>query len=339
MGVNKVTGAATELRQLLEDDSPGSEERWRAWADSCLLPDRLTATALAEYWKVVCDFDVVLARNIEHPIGVPEGTVVVAGSGKETFKTFNVSTAASILAAAAGVNVVKGVSRSVSAVSGASDVLDVLDVEMSRPQDVAERTRQRGVAFVSYSAFCPTYARRYDGVFEQLSPFSFFMPISVLAVRATAFVLGLADQRTDLAARTIRRTRPHIPHGVVVSAYFSEGEAIDERAPFGKGITAWVLPSGVECSYQHLNPPPPWWREAVAHRPTHRGNADMVLAALAPHGPAGVTELVELNAALIVSASQPGSSEDTVRRHVHEARKTGAAERLMANLRRHRRSS
>lgn len=115
---------------------------------------------------------------------MPDGTVIVAGSGKESFKTFNVSTAASILAAAAGAKVVKGVSRSVSAVSGAADVLDALGVVATgRPEHVAELTEQVGIAFVSYAAFCPSYAGRYDGVFRDLSPFSFFMPSSVASSR------------------------------------------------------------------------------------------------------------------------------------------------------------
>ena len=70
--------------------------------------DRLSVALLTSLWEEVIDFDPILAGHIVSPTAVPDRTVIVAGSGKETFKTFNVSTAASLLAASAGTTVVKG---------------------------------------------------------------------------------------------------------------------------------------------------------------------------------------------------------------------------------------
>lgn len=114
------------LRTLLRGDGRTVDERWRTWARELIDMYELSPQLIVDLWQEVLDFDRTLASYITEPIPLDVPAVVVAGSGKETFKTFNVSTAASILAAASGAYVVKGVSRSVSAVSGSADVLDVL---------------------------------------------------------------------------------------------------------------------------------------------------------------------------------------------------------------------
>lgn len=102
-------------------------------------PDERT---LADLFAAILAYDDVFARHCANPVDVPTGTVTVSGSGKETFKTFNVSTAAALLAAAAGVPVVKGVSRSVSATTGALDILDHLGIEVTAsPSSVTPPTR------------------------------------------------------------------------------------------------------------------------------------------------------------------------------------------------------
>lgn len=105
--------AVASLQDLLRTSTAWTDEKWRQWAQDLVASSSLTAPLLTALWREVCEFDPVLATSVAEPLAVPDDTVIVAGSGKETLKTFNVSTAASILAAAAGARVVKGVSRSV----------------------------------------------------------------------------------------------------------------------------------------------------------------------------------------------------------------------------------
>ena len=163
------------LRSFLHDRSPTSNERWRRWCTGLIRDAHLSAPDLLDWWTEVVEFDPVLRRHVTRPIAVPDDTVVVAGSGKEQFKTFNVSTAAAILAAAAGTPVVKGVSRSVSAISGAADILDVLRIRpVADLASIPDAMRKTNIAFVSYPLFCPRYAARYDGVFDTINPASFY---------------------------------------------------------------------------------------------------------------------------------------------------------------------
>ncbi|MFY1700710.1 hypothetical protein ACN28G_03000 [Micromonospora sp. WMMA1923] len=280
---------------------------------------------------MVTEFDEVLGDYTEQPLDVRPGSVVVAGSGKENFKTFNVSTAAGILAAAAGTPVVKGISRSVSAVSGAADVLDVLGIRaVERTEAIPEMLDRFGIAFVSYHLFCPRYAARYDGVFDALNPASFFMPVATICVRASGYVLGLAHRRVALSAEALRMIRPDLTTGVVASSELSPGEMIDESCAAGTRRLARVADGIVTYGINRGVEPARSWRQAVAHRPTHRGNAALVASALKPGDDTPVTAMVELNAALVVGAG--GTDIDEAVDRVRHARRSGHAMRLLNSL-------
>ncbi|WP_322769436.1 hypothetical protein [Frankia sp. Cr1] len=321
------------LRSFLRDRSAASDERWRRWCADLVKGGRLRPTDLSDWWTAINEFDPVLAQYAAEPVTVPDTTVVVAGSGKEQFKTFNVSTAAAILAAAAGTPVVKGISRSVSAVSGAADILDILGVTpVARPAAIQQALQRRNIAFVAYPVFCPHYAARYDGVFDSISPASFFMPVATVCVRASGFVLGLAHADVALAALALRMIRPDIATGVVVSTDLSHGETVDEYSDVGTVRLARVA-AGALDSTTHTNPEPArHWRRAVAHQPTHRGNAALVADALTATGDTPCTRLVELNASLIVGTTATGCRPDEGIARVHHARRSGRAMRLLTEL-------
>lgn len=309
---------------------------WREWALQNVERCDLGVDDLVALWRTVLDFDPVLAAYSERPIEVDQPVVVVAGSGKETFKTFNVSTAASILAAAAGARVVKGISRSVSAVSGSADVLNDLGIASCHMDpDISASLADAGIAFVPYSMFCPRYAERYDGVFNTLTPLSFFMPTAVLAVRANAFVYGLAHADVDRAASAINATRPDLEKGVVVATQFTSGEYMDEAAPFGTTIVADLRGSTARCARRIAVDPTAEWTSAVRHRTTHRDNARLIVAALDPE-PAdeqgrNVAELADLNAAQILRACLDLTDEDSLRR-VRTARRESRGLALLNRL-------
>jgi len=75
--------------------------------------------------------------------------VDTCGTGGDEKGTFNVSTAAAIVAAAAGVPVAKHGNRSVSSGSGSADVLERLGVNIEAPPAVVERcVREAGIGFL-----------------------------------------------------------------------------------------------------------------------------------------------------------------------------------------------
>ena len=86
--------------------------------------------------------------------------VDIVGTGGDGAKTFNISTTAMFVAAAAGAKVAKHGGRSVSSSSGAADVLEAMGVNLQQsPEQVAQSIAQCGIGFM----FAPNHhsAMRY----------------------------------------------------------------------------------------------------------------------------------------------------------------------------------
>ena len=87
--------------------------------------------------------------------------VDIVGTGGDGAQTFNISTAASFVAAAAGATIAKHGNRSVSSSSGSADVLEALGANiMLTPQQVAESIAATGIGFM----FAPSHHQAMKNV-------------------------------------------------------------------------------------------------------------------------------------------------------------------------------
>src|SRR6201989_2082682 len=92
-------------------------------------------------------FDIMLGRAT--PISVPGPLVDLVGTGGDGAHTVNISTMGAIVAAAAGVRVVKHGNRAASSACGAADVLEALGVAIDlSPQASAQLAEETGIAFL-----------------------------------------------------------------------------------------------------------------------------------------------------------------------------------------------
>lgn len=83
------------------------------------------------------------------PIADTSNLLDIVGTGGDGAHTFNISTAAMFVAAAAGARVAKHGGRSVSSSSGSADVLDALGVNLNlTPEQIAQSIAQTGIGFM-----------------------------------------------------------------------------------------------------------------------------------------------------------------------------------------------
>jgi anthranilate phosphoribosyltransferase len=100
--------------------------------------------------------DAILAHA--QPLAVDPMALDMAGTGGDRMGTVNVSTMASIVAAAAGAKVVKHGNRAASSASGSSDVLAALGVDLQLPPErVAAVLDEVGITFVFAALFHPGF--------------------------------------------------------------------------------------------------------------------------------------------------------------------------------------
>ena len=134
------------------------------------------------------------------PINISERAVDTVGTGGDGANTINISTTAAIVAAAAGVRVVKHGSRAVSSKSGASDFLEALGVVPGLDGKGVERTvAELGIGFCFAPVFHPSMrfaapARKELGV---ATIFNILGPLSNPA-KPKAAAIGVANDRMHL---------------------------------------------------------------------------------------------------------------------------------------------
>jgi anthranilate phosphoribosyltransferase len=267
------------------------------------------------------------------PAERPEDLVDTCGTGGGAVGTFNISTAAALLAAGAGVRVAKHGNRSFTSQCGSADVLEALGVPIEVTVTVMEHAlRDAGIVFMFAPLMHP--AMRHVGpVRRELGIPTVMNIVGPLANPAGAGrqVVGVADaRRVPLIAGALQSLGTR--HALVV-----HGEpGMDEISPLGPTqvieirdgtATEWTIePSRFGFGRgreEELSGGPP------------AENAAAVRAVLEGRAPPTANAAVLLNAAaaLYVSAEAISSFEDALER-VREALDAGAGLEALARLRR-----
>lgn len=172
-------------------------------------------------------------RAVATKVDPGSGPVVdTCGTGGDNQGTFNISTAAAILASACGVKVAKHGNRSVSSKAGSADVLEALGVRLDLSPEAIERviglTR---LGFLFAPAHHPTF-KHVGPVRRELGVRTLFNLIGPLAnpAGATRQVLGVFDAKlVPVMADVLDRLGAE--HALVV-----HGEGLDEVSVSGPTV-------------------------------------------------------------------------------------------------------
>jgi anthranilate phosphoribosyltransferase len=103
----------------------------------------------------IAGFVSVLREHVVRVMPVRNDLVDTCGTGGDGTHTFNISTAAALVAAGAGVGVAKHGNRALSSQCGSSDVLEALGVRTISPDRVADVIDRAGIGFMFAPAHHP----------------------------------------------------------------------------------------------------------------------------------------------------------------------------------------
>lgn len=178
--------------------------------------------------------DMMLAHA--HRFEVAGSALDIVGTGGDRAHTVNISTMSCVVAAAAGVPVVKHGNRAASSRSGAADLLESLGVRLDlSPEQVAGVGTAIGITFCFAQAFHPSFrhaapVRRDLGI---PTAFNFLGPLTNPAQPAYSAV-GVADARMAplLAGVFAERGRR--------AAIFRGDDGLDEVTPATTSTVWWV---------------------------------------------------------------------------------------------------
>lgn len=227
------------------------------------------------------------------PLDVDPMALDIVGTGGDRFGTVNVSTMASIVAAAAGARVVKHGNRAASSASGSSDVLAALGVDLGiEPARVAEVFDEIGITFAFAARFHPGFKHAGPVRVELAVPtvFNILGPLCNPA-RPEASAVGVANPAAVPLFVGVFQTRG------ATALVFRGDDGLDELTTTGHSHI-WEVTRGLVTEHD-LDPadvgiPRAAMSELVGGDPER--NAEIARATLAgERGP--VRDIVLLNAA------------------------------------------
>lgn len=278
----------------------------------------LAATMLAHARRVDLDLDVIPAID-------------VVGTGGDGAHTVNISTMSAIVAAGAGVPVVKHGNRAASSQCGTADVLEALGVAIDLgPSEVARSVSEAGIGFCFAPVFHPAMRhaagpRREIGV---PTAFNLLGPLTNPAQPRAALV-GCADERMAPAMAQVFASR-----GAYVLVVRGD-DGLDEITT-ATTTSVWVASGGavrrerIDVTALGVTPAP----EGSLRGGDASHNADVVRDLVAGK-PGAVRDAVVLNAAGALAAAA-GPSGDVVADlraaipRAQDAIDSGAAAELLA---------
>lgn len=260
---------------------------------------------------------------------LPERMVDTCGTGGDDSGTFNISTAAAIVASAAGARVAKHGNRAASSKSGSADVLEALGVRIDLPfSETGRAIREIGIGFLFAQAAHTAMryvmpARRDIGV---RTIFNLLGPLTNPA-KAQAQVLGVFSADVlNLVAETLAELGTE--HALVVHG----AGRLDEISLSGPTMIAEV--KGRSVNRYKITPEDFRMKEAPIESirgGTAEENAALIRRILAgEQGPP--RNIVVMNAAAALVAAGVASSFRKGAMLAEEAINSGAASRKLADL-------
>ncbi|QRN41731.1 MAG: anthranilate phosphoribosyltransferase [Neisseriaceae bacterium] len=149
-----------------------------------MAPEMVAALLIGLRMKVETVSEITAAVNVLKefylavPILDPDHTIDIVGTGGDGIKTFNISTTAMFVVAAAGAKIAKHGGKAVSSASGAADAIEAMGVNIYlSPEQIAESIEKTNIGFM--------YAPQHNQAMRHVAPVR-----RILGVRTIFNILG-----------------------------------------------------------------------------------------------------------------------------------------------------
>ncbi|MGH3247401.1 MAG: anthranilate phosphoribosyltransferase [Trebonia sp.] len=294
------------IRALIDRQALTAEQA--AWAMSEIMDGAATPAQIAGFGvalrakgETTAEMSGLAASMLAHatPITISGPVTDLVGTGGDGAHTVNVSTMATIVAASAGVPMVKHGTRAAASACGAADVLEALGVVIDLPASASEALfAEVGIAFLFASLYHPSL-RHAGPVRAQLgvpTAFNYLGPLTNPA-RPTSLAVGVADPSMGPVLAGVYATRGD-------AALVFHGSGLDELSTTGPSAV-WIAADGAvsETSFDPAVLGLPRSSLADLRGGDPARNAAVARALLAGEtGP--VRDIVLLNAAAAIAAAE-----------------------------------
>ncbi len=263
-----------------------------------------TVEEIAGVWEAIYELDTVQVKP-DSKLALTENS----GTGMDTFKTFNISTAASILAASAGANLARHGARAITSTCGTIDMLEALGVDVEcEPQTVVKSIEQAGVGI--FNGMSPRVHPMALG--RILSQISFGTVLNIAASLANPALPSFGVRGVYSAEllqvvpelmREIGYKRALVVHGLVKGSK----DSMDEASTLGETLVAELHEDGSISEYS-FHPDQLGIRSADPDLLRPSGNLEQeaagMVALLSGEGCPARSDIAALNAGLILYATK-----------------------------------
>ncbi|HLU79908.1 MAG TPA: anthranilate phosphoribosyltransferase [Burkholderiaceae bacterium] len=309
------------MRQLMRGEIPPAS------AAALLMGLRVKKETIGE---ITAAAQVMREFALPVPVRNPDDLLDMCGTGGDGSNTFNISTAAMFVAAAAGVKIAKHGNRSASSSSGSADVLEALGVNINlSPEQVAECIEQVGIGFM----FAPAHhgaMKNIAAVRKELGVRTIFNILGPLTNPANAANQLMGVFHPDLVGIQVRvLQRLGARHVLIVHGK----DGMDEGS-LGAATLVGELKDGQVREYEIH--PEDFGMSMVSNRSIKVANREES-AALLMEALDNVTgaarDIVALNAGLAIYTGNKAASIEEGLQLAHECMRNGAARAKLEEFR------